>query len=158
MKIGYRLSLVREKCGLTLDKVAAMFGISPQTLSRYENEKRTPDVEFLEAFGKKFNVSGSWLLYGEPPIFNKKNPEGDTAIPADKKDRFMALRGRIQAENKGEISGSGIVTVPLKGKMTEDTPESYLAMLEYMVKDPQVRENMFHFFYLFQKPVADKRG
>ncbi|MCP4148434.1 MAG: hypothetical protein GY757_11860, partial [bacterium] len=40
----------------------------------------------------------------------------------------------------------------------DDTPENFVLMLQYMLKFPDVRKAMFQFFYLFQKPAADKKA
>ena len=42
------------------------------------------------------------------------------------------------------------------GKITEDNPDSFILMFEYMLKYAPVRKNMFQFFFLFQKPMIDE--
>jgi hypothetical protein len=36
-------------------------------------------------------------------------------------------------------------------------PKNLIYMIKYMMSDPDVMVNMFQFFYLFQKPQADKK-
>jgi transcriptional regulator with XRE-family HTH domain len=150
MDIGARLRFIRSKFNLSLDKAAAMFDITAQTLSRYENGKRTPDNDFLESYGKKFLLSGDWLLYGEPPIFKTSSVEKDI------KEVFVELSALINSGTGRKISVQEIIRGSLD-KIAEDTPENFIVMLEYMLKDAEVRKNMFQFFYLFQRPEADKR-
>ena len=69
MTIGSRLKMIRKSNNLKLQQVGDIFDVTAQTLSRYENGVRTPDNDFLEAFGKHFKLSGNWLLYGESPIY-----------------------------------------------------------------------------------------
>jgi transcriptional regulator with XRE-family HTH domain len=150
MTIGDRLKLVRKKSKLNLEQTAAIFDITAQTLSRYENGKRTPDNDFLESFGKHFNLSGDWLLYGEPPIFKAED------LNKDIQGVFYELSSLIRT---GSVKGVEIPEV-LKDsidKMILDCPENYITLLHYMLKDPVVRKNIFQFFYLFQKPDSDKR-
>jgi len=151
MDIGARLKLIRTKNKLTLEEAAIIFSITPQTLSRYENGKRTPDNTFLEAFGRHFNLYGDWLLYDEPPIYKAKDAQGK-----DLKEAFLELSRLIR---KGDFNRNPIpdmIRIPIE-KFQEDTPENFLAMLGYMLEDGEVRKNMFQFFFLFQKPQADKR-
>lgn len=148
--IGTKIKLIRNKYGMTLEHMASLFDITAQTLSRYENGKRTPDNDFLEAFGKHFKLSGNWLLYGEAPIFQPSH------LDQDVKDVFMMLSTLI---NKGAVEQEILekpVDIPLE-PVTEDSPENFILMLDYMLKDPEVCKNMFQFFYLFQKTEADRR-
>ena len=150
MTIGARLKLVRNKAKLNLEKTAALFDITAQTLSRYENMRRTPDNEFLEAFGKHFNLSGDWLLYGEPPIFKAAEMDKDL------KEVFVELSQLINSKKVPNIDIPDKLGAFME-KISEDTPENFLIMLEYMHKFASVRKNIFQFFYLFQKPMMDER-
>lgn len=149
MTIGHRLKLVREKFNLSLGKAAAFFDITGQTLSRYENGRRTPDNDFLEAFGKHFNLSGNWLLYGEAPIFKA------TEEMKDSQEVFLELASSIQAAGVDSAARSELLRLSME-ELTEDTPANFIIMLEYMLKNPEIRKNMFQFFHLFQKPLAEK--
>ncbi len=149
MDIGARLKFIRSRLKLTLDQAAAMFTMTAQTLSRYENGKRTPDNEFLEAFGKKFNLSGDWLLYGEPPIERIRGEEKKC------EEIFLNLSRTIIRGNIDKSHLPDVIRVPID-KIIENTTENFLIMLEYMLKDDEVRKNMFQFFYFFQKPLSDK--
>jgi transcriptional regulator with XRE-family HTH domain len=150
MTIGERLRLIRNKSEMTLKKTAAIFDITAQTLSRYENGDRTPDNDFLKSFGKHFNLYGDWLLYEEPPIFKKAE------LKKCKEEVFLELSALIHSEKNHKSPCSEMTNISLD-KHTRDTPNNYILMLEYMLKDAEVRKNMFQFFYLFQKPTADKR-
>ncbi len=151
MNIGVRLKLIRGKFGLSLDKAAAIFDVSAQTLCRYENGKRTPDNEFLEKFGKYFKLSGDWLLYGESPIFKDVNAYRDTQVI------FLELANVIKQAAVSPTPIPEMIKVSLE-KCTEERPDNFILMLEYMLKDELLRKKMFQFFHLFQKPEADKRG
>jgi transcriptional regulator with XRE-family HTH domain len=148
MTIGERLKLVRKKFKLKLDETAAIFDITMQTLSRYENGKRTPDNDFLEAFGNHFKLSGDWLLYGQPPIFRTADSKQDV------NSMFLELAAVMTAESEHPGTDPKLVDLPMESLV--DTPENFVLMLQYMLKYPEVCHNMFQFFYLFQKPVADK--
>ena len=149
MTIGARLKLIRKKNNLKLQEAGAIFDITAQTLSRYENNQRTPDNDFLHAFGKHFNLSGDWLLYDEPPIYRAAD------LDRNVKESFLELSHLIISK---EVPGNDI---PEKldfnlQKITDDIPENYLLLLKYMMRNPIIRKGIFQFFYLFLKPLIDK--
>lgn len=148
MKIGERLRHIRGQFGLTQEKVANIFGIGADTLSRYENGNRTPDNAFLEAFGKHFNISGDWLLYEELPISKKEFKDQDI------KGMFLEMASLLERQDKPNPVPTDITEVSKEN--LENTPENFILMIEYMLKYPEVCRNMFQFFYLFQKPLADR--
>lgn len=154
MTIGARLKYVRNKFEMSLERMASIFDITAQTLSRYENGKRSPDNEFLEQFGKHFNLSGNWLLYGEIPVFKASEETG-----RDINEAFYELSSLIGAKKIQDIDllEKLNLKVPLE-KLSEDSPESYILLFEYMMKYEEVRRGIFQFFYLFQKPAADERS
>ena len=39
-------------------------GISRNTLVRYENNKRTPDADFMQELVRRYGVDANWLLLG----------------------------------------------------------------------------------------------
>jgi transcriptional regulator with XRE-family HTH domain len=149
MSIGERLRMIRKKENLLLKQVGDICGITAQTLSRYENNERKPDYEFLGLFVKHFNISSDWLLFGESPIYKA------AALDRDVKESFIELSHLISSK---EVPG---LDIPEKldftlQKMTDDIPENYLLMLKYMMKNPIIRKGIFQFFYLFLKPLFDK--
>jgi transcriptional regulator with XRE-family HTH domain len=149
MTIGQRLKLIRNEAKLSLEKTGAIFDITAQTLSRYENGERRPDNEFLREFGKHFKLSGDWLLYGEPPM--RKTINLDKSI----EESFFELTHLINAKKAPDVA------IPDKlgdylGKITDDNPDNFILMIEYMLKYASVRKSMFQFFYLFQKPQIDE--
>jgi transcriptional regulator with XRE-family HTH domain len=149
MTIGQRLKLVRNEAKLSLEKTGALFDITAQTLSRYENCERRPDNDFLREFGKHFNLSGDWLLYDEPPM--RKATDMDKSI----KGSFFELTNLINAKKAPDVPISNALGDFL-GKITEDNPDNFILMFEYMLKYAPVRKNMFQFFFLFQKPMIDE--
>jgi transcriptional regulator with XRE-family HTH domain len=151
MSIGARLKLIRKRFNLKQDQVAELFDIGAETLSRYENGKRTPDNEFLEAFGKYFKVSGDWLLYNEPPIFRESSQQ-----KRDVTESFLELSALIRSKPlpKTELPDSFKVSLD---KLGEDTPQNFVTMLAYMIKDPLLRQKMFQIFHIVLKPSSDER-
>ena len=60
--IGERLKQLRIKKGLKQQELADMFGLSSGTISFYESEQRKPDIDFIVAIAKYFDVSTDYLL------------------------------------------------------------------------------------------------
>jgi transcriptional regulator with XRE-family HTH domain len=149
MTIGARLKLIRKKNKLKLQEAGEIFDITAQTLSRYENGQRTPDNDFLEAFGRNFKLSGDWLLYGEPPIYRAAD------LDRDVKESFLELSHLIHSKEAPGIDIPKKLDITLQ-QLSDDIPENFLLLLKYMLKYPRVRQSIFQFFYLFQKPLIDE--
>ncbi len=141
MTIGARLKAIRKAEKLKLIEVGKLFDITAQTLSRYENNQRTPDNDFLEAFGKHFNLSGNWLLYNEPPIYRTDEKERDI------KESFLELSNLINYKD--------VINIDMTEKITDNTPENFLLLIKYMLQYPIIRKGIFQFFYLLLKPMID---
>lgn len=147
MNIGARLKMIRKTNNLKLQQVGDIFDVTAQTLSRYENGVRTPDNDFLEAFGKHFKLSGNWLLYGESPIYKGDVQEKDV------KELLLELFHLLESK---EVKDIDIDTDFNLIKATDDIPENFLLMLKYMKKYDIIRKGILQFFYFFQKPLIDK--
>lgn len=52
----------RERNGLTQSELAELLGVSQQTISKYENGSREPDLENLIRMSKIFHVTTDYLL------------------------------------------------------------------------------------------------
>ncbi len=59
------LSNIRKERNLNQQKVAMDLSISRESLSYYENGKRSPDIEMLCRLSEYFNVSIDYLIRGE---------------------------------------------------------------------------------------------
>ncbi len=59
------LKEIRKKRKLSQLKVALDLSISRETISYYENGKRSPDVDTLIMLSNYFNVSIDYLIRGE---------------------------------------------------------------------------------------------
>jgi len=57
-----RIKQLREEVGLTLEELAERLDTYKSTLSRYENELRAPDIDFVVKLALYFKVSIDWLV------------------------------------------------------------------------------------------------
>lgn len=56
------LKMLRLQHGLTQQELAERLGLSPVTISGYENGHREPSIEILERIADYFEVSVDYLL------------------------------------------------------------------------------------------------
>ena len=59
------LKLIRKQKKYSQLKVALDLSLSRESLSYYENGKRSPDIETLKLFSDYFNVSIDYLINGK---------------------------------------------------------------------------------------------
>lgn len=65
MTIGKRIAELRRSRGLTQDELAQAFGISPQAVSKWENDIACPDIGILPELASMLGVSVDELLSGK---------------------------------------------------------------------------------------------
>jgi len=57
-----RIRELRVSKGLSIRQLASVLHIGNNTISQYENCKRTPDIEMCKLFANYFNVSTDYLI------------------------------------------------------------------------------------------------
>lgn len=62
---GASIAQLRKECGFTQESLARELGVTKQTISNYESDKRRPDYEMLEAICDALNVSMECFLSKE---------------------------------------------------------------------------------------------
>ena len=65
--LGKRISDLRHKKELKQDELAEMLSVSPQAVSKWENDQTCPDISLLPLLAKILGVSVDELLSGENP-------------------------------------------------------------------------------------------
>ena len=63
--LGKRISDLRHKKELKQDELAEMLSVSPQAVSKWENDQTCPDISLLPLLAKILGVSVDELLSGE---------------------------------------------------------------------------------------------
>lgn len=149
MTIGEKIRAVRKNSKETQKLFAKRLGIYPETLSRYETDDRKPDLEFMQNFGSLFKLNGNWLLFDEMPV-TRATRENQTI-----EGLLLELLNALDKQDGIKPSSANVTDI--SKDTLDNTPENLIPMIEYMLKDPEVCRDMLQFFYLFQKPAADKR-
>ena len=77
MTIGKRIALLRKEKGLTQEELANTMGVSPQAVSKWENDQTCPDISALPKLSRLFGVTVDELLEGktETPAVRVLPPE-----------------------------------------------------------------------------------
>ena len=68
MTIGKRIAALRREKGLKQDELAQMLEVSPQAVSKWENDQTCPDISLLPKLAKILGVSVDELLSGKQEL------------------------------------------------------------------------------------------
>lgn len=101
--IGGRISALRKRDGLTQEELAAQMGVSPQAVSKWENDLSIPDLSALTALADYFHLSLDELVRGQRTDVQYVPPESRKS--ADQ----LLLRVRVRTEEGDKIN----VNLPL---------------------------------------------
>ena len=76
MKIGNKLNQLRKLSGMTQEQLAEKLNVSRQTISKWESDRTSPDLESIVNISRIFHVSLDDLLKeGEAGVANKKDEQ-----------------------------------------------------------------------------------
>ncbi len=78
MTLGKRIAQLRKEKNMTQEELAEQMGVSPQAVSKWENDQTCPDITLLPALAKLFDTTVDALLSGEdtaPPVVTMLPPE-----------------------------------------------------------------------------------
>ncbi len=97
--LGMRIGEYRRAKGLKQDELSEMLGVSPQAVSKWENDVSCPDIMTLPKLAKIFEVTTDALLTGE----NESKPEVKYSPETSKKcfDE-MVLKIKVDAVDEKE--------------------------------------------------------
>ena len=96
--LGRRIALYRKEKGLKQDELAEMLGVSPQAVSKWENDQTCPDIGLLPQLAKILGVTVDELLSGKA---EEEMPAVRLVPEAERKDiKDMMLR--IIVEDGGD--------------------------------------------------------
>ncbi len=96
--LGRRIALYRKEKGLKQDELAEMLGVSPQAVSKWENDQTCPDIGLLPQLSKILGVTVDELLSGKA---EEEMPAVRLVPEAERKDiKDMMLR--IIVEDGGD--------------------------------------------------------
>ena len=99
MTIGKRIAHFRKEKGLTQEELAGHMGISPQAVSKWENDQTCPDISALPKLSRLFDVTVDELLEGKQEL-----PAARVLPPEQRKDiKDMLLRITVDSAQGDKI-------------------------------------------------------
>ena len=99
MTIGKRIAFLRKEKGLTQEELAQHMGISPQAVSKWENDQTCPDISALPKLASLFGVTVDELLEGKEAL-----PAVRMLPPEQRKDiKDMLLRITVDSAEGDRI-------------------------------------------------------
>lgn len=96
MVIGTRIKLLREKAGISQEKLGETLNLSKTTISHYENETRTPSIETLIDMANYFEVELNYILGISNVITSNKK----TLLVSDEEIEFILQIRRLSIYNR----------------------------------------------------------
>ena len=76
MKIGNKINQLRKLSGMTQEQLAEKLNVSRQTISKWESDSTSPDLESIVKISRIFHVSLDDLLKeGETGVANKNGEQ-----------------------------------------------------------------------------------
>ena len=99
MTIGKRIAHLRKEKGLTQEELAQHMGISPQAVSKWENDQTCPDISALPKLARLFDVTVDELLSGKQELAPVR-----VLPPEERKDpRDMLLRITVDSADGDKV-------------------------------------------------------
>lgn len=71
MEISKRLKQLRKYLDLTQTEFGEKIGVKGNTVTNYENGRRTLSEQTIKSICREFNVSYAWLVEGIEPMFSE---------------------------------------------------------------------------------------
>ena len=99
MTIGKRIGLLRKEKGLTQEELANHMGVSPQAVSKWENDQTCPDISALPRLAGLLGVTVDELLSGRQELAPVR-----VLPPEERKDpRDMLLRITVDSHEGDRV-------------------------------------------------------
>lgn len=110
--LGARISAARKRKGYTQEEFSDMLGVTPQAVSKWENDLSCPDILALPKISELLGISIDELLTGKTE--NKTQEETQSAVPSiitqsNAKTENLKLRIKVSPPNKKPVK----ISLPL---------------------------------------------
>lgn len=93
MTIGKRIALLRRQKGLKQEDLANAMGVSPQAVSKWENDQTCPDISALPKLAQLLGVTTDELLSGKSEL------PAVRILPPEERKSFSELMLRIVVDS-----------------------------------------------------------
>ena len=95
MTLGEKLSEKRRRKNMTQDDVAEKLGVTPQAVSKWENDASCPDISLLPTIASLYETTIDELL-------SKESAPAVTFVPPEKRKNFNDMVFRILVQDGGD--------------------------------------------------------
>ena len=95
MTLGKRIATLRKDKGLKQDALAEALGVSPQAVSKWENDQTCPDISLLPKLAELLGVSVDELLSGK----KKELTQPVQILPPEKRKDLKEMMLRIVVDS-----------------------------------------------------------
>lgn len=105
MNIGKNIAALRKKKGITQEELANELGVSPQAVSKWENNSSCPDVSLLTNIADYFGITVDTLLReNEKDIVNENNATSEAyKLNTNKKNINIKIVQQNGKENNVKV-------------------------------------------------------
>lgn len=99
MTLGKRIAMFRKEKGLKQEELADLVNLSPQAISKWENDQTCPDISLLPELARIFGVTVDELLSGkqEPAV---------QVLPIEERKDIKDLMLRVVVGNLVEVDSA----------------------------------------------------
>lgn len=98
--LGKRIGMLRRQKGIKQDALAEALGVSPQAVSKWENDQSCPDISLLPGLANYLGVTVDALLSGEKDLV----PIVQVVPDAQRKDvKDMMLRILVESHDGDKV-------------------------------------------------------
>lgn len=112
MNLGKTINELRKKNNMTQEELASKLGVSPQAVSKWENDLSCPDIALLPDLSKVFGISVDELLSGEINSSAVADETDKQPCADDDSCEFKKIKKiNISVDNHGKITN---VSLPIK--------------------------------------------
>lgn len=94
--LGKRIGMLRRQKGMKQDELAERLGVSPQAVSKWENDQTCPDINLLLQLASQLDVTVDELLSGKKEL----KPVVEV-VPDERRKDINDMMLRIIAETAG---------------------------------------------------------
>lgn len=94
MTIGNRIAMLRRQRGLKQDELAQMLNVSPQAVSKWENDQSCPDISLLPQLAAILGITVDELLSGKQTL-----APAVSMVPKEERKEIKDMMLRIVVES-----------------------------------------------------------
>ena len=111
--MGRRIAALRRKKKMTQEQLAGKLGVTPQAVSKWENDLSCPDISILPQLAVELDISVDTLLGNEAELGSKseESKERVISITEDEKKEGIKMSIRLNKTDKWNAVLMGVLLI-----------------------------------------------